>query len=270
MLTIGRETALVTGSSRGIGRGIALKLADSGVKRIAVHYLKNKAAAEATATGLRERGAEPLLVPADVTKPNEILRMFAEIEANFDGLDILVCNARPDVEHFYQPVMQIPLENWHTALDSQATALLVAVREAVKMMRDGGRIVAVTYAPGGRTGTWAPWVAMGSAKAAMESLCRYFAVALARRRITVNAVSPGATDDSVFNTLPPEVLDMLRKWAASGWVPMGRLTTPADVGDVVALLCSDEAGFVTGQTLHVDGGASLAGTDLPMELQAAG
>jgi NAD(P)-dependent dehydrogenase (short-subunit alcohol dehydrogenase family) len=124
-------------------------------------------------------------------------------------------------------------------------ALLVAAREAVKFMPDGGRIIAITYAPGGRTGAWQPWVAMGSAKAAMESLCRYFAVALATRRITVNAVSPGATEDSVFNTLPPEVLQMLRKWAESGWVPMRRLTTPADVGNVVALLCSEEAGFVT-------------------------
>jgi len=270
MLTIGCDSALVTGSSRGIGRGICLKLADCGLKRIGVHYFKNKAAAEDTAVRLSDRGAQPLLLQADVTKPDEIVRMFGEIKKSFGGLDIFVSNARPDVEHFYQPVMQIPLKNWHAALDSQATAMLIAVREAVKLMPDGGRIIAITYAPGGRTGTWEPWVAMGSAKAAMESLCRYFAVALAKRRITVNSVSPGATDDSVFNTLPPEVLEMLRKWASSGWVPMGRLTTPADVGNVVALLCSEEAGFVTGQTLHVDGGASLAGTDLPMELQAAG
>jgi enoyl-[acyl-carrier protein] reductase III len=165
--------------------------------------------------------------------------------------------------------MEIPLENWQTAFDSQARALLVAAREAVNMMPDGGRIVAITYAPGGRTGTWQPWVAMGSAKAAMESLCRYFAVALAKRRITVNGVSPGATEDSVFNSLPPEVLQSLRKWAESGWVPMRRLTTPADVGNVVALLCSEEAGFVTGQIVHVDGGCSIAATDLPLELQGA-
>jgi enoyl-[acyl-carrier protein] reductase III len=268
MITITGKTALVTGSSRGIGRGIALKLAECGVDRIAVHYLKNVAAAEDTASKLRERGAQPLVLQADVTKVDAIIKMFAAVKASFGGLDILVSNARPDVEHFYQPVFEIPLENWQTAFDSQARALLVAVREAVKLMRDGGRIVAITYAPGGRTGTWQPWVAMGSAKAAMESLCRYFAVALAQRGITVNAVSPGATDDSVFNTLPPEVLQMLRTWAESGWVPMRRLTTPADVGNVVALLCSQQAGFVTGQTLHVDGGASLAATDLPLELQA--
>ena len=270
MITIKGKTALITGSSRGIGREVALKLAECGVNRIGVHYFKNRIAADDTASKLRERGAEPLLIQADVTKVDDITRMFAVVRESFGGLDIFVSNARPDIEHFYQSVMEIPLENWQTAFDSQSRALLVATREAVKLMPDGGRIIAITYAPGGRTGTWQPWVAMGSAKAAMESLGRYFAVALATRRITVNAVSPGATEDSVFNTLPPEVLQMLRKWAESGWVPMRRLTTPADVGNVVALLCSEEAGFVTGQTIHVDGGCSLAATDLPLELQGAG
>jgi NAD(P)-dependent dehydrogenase (short-subunit alcohol dehydrogenase family) len=207
VITIKGKSALVTGSSRGIGRGIALKLAECGVKQIGVGYLKNKAAAEQTATSLRERGAEPLLLQADETKIDDIAGIFATVGRSFGGLDIFVSIARPDVEHFYQPVMKIPLENWQIAFDSQARAMLVATREAVKLMPEGGRIIAITYAPGGRTGTWAPWVAMGSAKAALESLCRYFAVALATRRITVNAVSPGVTEDSVFNTLPPEVTD---------------------------------------------------------------
>src|SRR5919205_1190958 len=137
-------------------------------------------------------------------------------------------------------------------------------------MGEGGRIVAVTYATGARTGSWQPWVAMGSAKAARGSLCRYFAWALARCGITVNAVSPGATEDSVFSTLPPQVLRTIRGWAEAGWVPMRRLTTPADVGDVVALLCAKGAGFVTGQIIHVDGGASLASSDFPLEFQTGG
>jgi NAD(P)-dependent dehydrogenase (short-subunit alcohol dehydrogenase family) len=101
----------------------------------------------------------------------------------------------------------------------------------------------------------------------MESLLRYLAWELAGRGITVNAVSPGATEDSVFSTLPAAVLDMLRDWAKDGWVPMRRLTTPADVGDAVALLCSEQAGFITGQILAVDGGASLACADFPMNFQ---
>jgi NAD(P)-dependent dehydrogenase (short-subunit alcohol dehydrogenase family) len=267
MITIKAKTALVTGSSRGIGRGIALKLADSGVRQIGVHYLKHRSAAEQTAAAVSERGAEVKLVQADVTRPDEITRMFKDVREEFGSLDILVSNARPDVEHFYQPAFDIPLENWQKALDSQALAMLVSVREAVPIMSDGGRILAVTYATGGRTGSWQPWVAMGAAKAAMESLCRYFAVALAPRGITVNMISPGATEDSVFSTLPPTVLQMIRGWAEAGWVPMRRLTTPADVGAVAALLCTEEAGFVTGQLIYVDGGASLMSADFPLDLQ---
>ncbi|HTM17094.1 MAG TPA: SDR family oxidoreductase [Terracidiphilus sp.] len=267
MITIKAKTALVTGSSRGIGRGIALKLADSGVRQIGIHYLKNRSAAEQTAAAVSERGAEVKLVQADVTRPDEITRMFKDVREEFGSLDILVSNARPDVEHFYQPAFDIPLENWQKALDSQALAMLVSVREAVPIMSDGGRILAVTYATGGRTGSWQPWVAMGAAKAAMESLCRYFAVALAPRGITVNMISPGATEDSVFSTLPPTVLQMIRGWAEAGWVPMRRLTTPADVGAVAALLCTEEAGFVTGQLIYVDGGASLMSADFPLDLQ---
>jgi NAD(P)-dependent dehydrogenase (short-subunit alcohol dehydrogenase family) len=214
-----------------------------------------------------ERWAEVKLVQADVTRPDEITRMFKDVREEFGSLDILVSNARPDVEHFYQPAFDIPLENWQKALDSQALAMLVSVREAVPIMSDGGRILAVTYATGGRTGSWQPWVAMGAAKAAMESLCRYFAVALAPRGITVNMISPGATEDSVFSTLPPTVLQMIRGWAEAGWVPMRRLTTPADVGAVAALLCTEEAGFVTGQLIYVDGGASLMSADFPLDLQ---
>jgi NAD(P)-dependent dehydrogenase (short-subunit alcohol dehydrogenase family) len=178
-----------------------------------------------------------------------------------------VANARPDVQHFYRPVFDLAPEHWRAAIDSQATALLLCAREAARMMEAGGRIVAVTYAGGARAGSWRPWAAMGPAKAAMESLLRYLAWELAGRGITANAVSPGVTEDSVFSILPPAVLEALRGWAGAGWVPMGRLTTPADVGDAVALLCSEQAGFVTGQTLHVDGGASLASADFPMEFQ---
>jgi enoyl-[acyl-carrier protein] reductase III len=152
-------------------------------------------------------------------------------------------------------------------MNSQAKAFLVGVREALRLMPDGGRIIANTYAPGARTGSWQPWVAMGAAKAALESLVRYFAVALAKRGITVNAVSPGLTEDSVVNSLPTAVQDMARKWHESGWTPMGRMGTPADIGDFVTLLCSEEAGWITGQVIYVDGGASLWDIGVPTELQ---
>ena len=108
---------------------------------------------------------------------------------------------------------------------------------------------------------------MGAAKAALDALVRYFAVALGRRGITVNVISPGATDDSVVGRLPTEVFQAIKAWHESGWTPMRRVGTPADIGNAVTLLCMDEASFITGQTLYVDGGASLMDPVFPLDLQ---
>jgi enoyl-[acyl-carrier protein] reductase III len=160
------------------------------------------------------------------------------------------------------------------ALDSQARAFLVGAQESARLMPKGGRIIAISYTPGGRTGSWQPWVAMGSAKAALDSLVRYFAVALAPSGITVNGISPGGVfgppnvvEGGVLRVLPQAVQDAIRSWHESGWTPMGRLGTPADIGNAVMLLCMDEASFITGQVLHVDGGASIMDTVLPLEIQ---
>src|SRR5262244_3424673 len=242
------KNALVTGGSRGIGRGIALKLAESGA-RVAIHYYVNQAAAKETLERVRKHGADGFLVQADVSRMEDVRRMFGEVRQAFGTLDIFVANARPEPATFYQKPMEITLEAWDHALDSQAKAFLVGVREAVPLMSSGGRIVAITFAPGGRFGSWQPWVAMGAAKAAMEVLVRYFAVALADRRITVNTISPGWIEDSVLNSLPEVFQTGLRDWQQRGWTPMGRLGTPADIGKAVALICSEEAGWITGQLI---------------------
>ena len=258
--------ALVTGSSRGIGRGIALKLADDGVN-LAIHYYQNEAAAKDTLEQVRKRGSDGFVVQADVCHPEEIARMFQAVKAQFGKLDIFVSNARPEAAEFFYPPLDITLKQWDTASDSQAKAFLVATREAIPFMSDGGRIVAITYAQGSRTGSVQPWVAMGSAKAALESLIRYLAVALAKRGITVNAVSPGWTEDSVLNSLPPQVQELIRNWHKNGWTPMRRLGTPEDIGNVVALFCSERAGWITGQVIYADGGASLMSPEVPPEIQ---
>ena len=265
-MTLGEKYALVTGASRGIGRGIALKLAESGAT-VAVHYYQKEDQAKATLEKLRAYGSDGFLVQADVCKPEEIRRMFARVKAEFGALDIFVSNARPEVATFYEGPMAMGIDMFDFAMDSQAKAFLVGVQQAVPIMRNGGRIIAMTYTPGGRFGSWQPWVAMGAAKAALEVLCRYFAVALAPREITVNAVSPGWTEDSVLNTLPDAVQTMIRNWHQSGWTPMRKLGAPADVGNAVALLCSPQANWITGQVLDVDGGASLMDAHLPLEIQ---
>ena len=267
-MTLQGKHALVTGSSRGIGRGIALKLAESGA-RVAVHYYQNEEAARSTLAKVREYGSDGFLVQADVCKPEGVRQIFTRVEKEFGSLNIFVSNARTEAPTFYQPPMEITLEKWNTAVDSQATAFLVGVREAERLMPDRGRIIAISYAPGGRFGSWQPWVAMGAAKAAMEVLTRYFAVALAGRGITVNTVSPGWVEDSVVNSLPSAVQDGIRNWQKAGWTPMCRMGTPADIGNAVALLCSEEAGWITGQLIDVDGGASLMNSHIPLEIQQA-
>jgi enoyl-[acyl-carrier protein] reductase III len=258
--------ALITGSSRGIGRGIALKLAHMGAK-VAVHYYQNEAAARETLAKVRAHGSDGFIVQADVLQPDDIRHLFRTVQAEFGMLDIFVSNARPEAPTFFYPTMEITLDQWDTAVDSQAKAFLLAAREAAALMPNGGRILAITYATGSRTGSLQPWVAMGAAKAAMESLVRYFAVALAQRGITVNTISPGWTEDSVLNSLPEAVQDLLRKWHGSGWTPMRRLGTPADIGNVAALLCSEDAGWITGQNIYADGGASLMNAEVPPEIQ---
>jgi NAD(P)-dependent dehydrogenase (short-subunit alcohol dehydrogenase family) len=267
-MSLKSKHALITGGSRGIGRGIALKLAEDGAK-VAVHYYQNEAAAKDTLAEIRKRGSDGFIVQADICRMDEIVRMFGDVRTQFGKVDIFVANARPEVPEFFEPPMSIALGQWDAAFDSQGKAFLVAVREVSTLMPDGGRIVALTYAQGSRTGGVQPWVGMGSAKAALESLVRYFAVTLAKRSITVNAISPGWTENSVLNTLPTAAQDLIRNWHQSGWTPMRRLGTPEDIGNVASLFCSEQAGWITGQVIYADGGASLMSPEVPPEIQLA-
>jgi NAD(P)-dependent dehydrogenase (short-subunit alcohol dehydrogenase family) len=265
-MSLKEKFALVTGGSRGIGRGIALKLGTEGMK-VGIHYYQNEAAAKDTLARIQQGGSDGVLVQADLTRVEQMSRLFDRVRAEFGALDVFVSNARPEAPKFFVPPLTITVDQWNTAFHSQATAFLVGAREAAKLMREAGRIIAITYAPGGRTGGLQPWVAMGAAKAALETLVRYFAVTLAPQGITVNAVSPGWTEDSVLNSLPDAAQTAIRDWHRRGWTPMKRLGTPADIGNAVALLCGEEAGWITGQVIVADGGASLMNPEVPPELQ---
>jgi len=269
MITLNWKTAFVTGSSRGIGRGIAQKLAEAGIERIAVNYVANDEAANNTADVLRGKGADVMLIKADCTDRAQVDGMFDKLRSEFGGLDIFVHNARPNpgVDPWFTNAMELTADGLDAALKSQVHMMVAACQACAQLMTDGGRIIGITHAPGGKTGSWQPWAAMGPAKAAFEAVVRYFAVSLATKGITVNTVSPGVIDDSVINSLPPEAFQAIKDWTESGWSPMKRMGTPADIGNAVALLCSDEASFITGQTLYVDGGASVMFPEMPLAIQ---
>src|SRR5437588_5826254 len=152
-MTITARYALVTGGSRGIGRGISLKLAEQGV-HVAINYLRDEASAKATLDKVRAKGADGFIVQADVSQPSEVARLFARVRDEFGGLDVFVANARTDIGTFYEPTMSISLEQWETAMNSQAKALLVGVREAAALMPDGVRVLDIHYARGRPFGRW--------------------------------------------------------------------------------------------------------------------
>jgi len=154
------KRALITGASRGIGRGIALELASRGVD-VAINYVSNDAAANDTAAKVKAFGVRAITIKADVGNVEAVRGMVTRAGAELGGIDIFISNARTEVGTFYQPPMDITLEQWDTALDSQAKAFLVAMREVSKVMPNGGRsspslmLPAEDSAAGNRGSRWA-------------------------------------------------------------------------------------------------------------------
>jgi enoyl-[acyl-carrier protein] reductase III len=269
-MKIAFRTALITGSSRGLGRAIAIKLAREGVAKIAVHYHTRREEAEKTLAQVKDAGGDGVLVQGDTSDAGRAASIVDEAADRLGGCDIFVQSVVPTLDRIFEFTLatEVPLEKWQIAFDTQARAFFVGAPAAARYMRQGGRIVALSYTPGGTTGGWQPWVGMGSAKAAVEAMCRYFAVALGRHGITVNAISPGPSDESaLIGQAPQEVQDALKGWLCGGWTPMRRLVAPVDIANACALLCSEEASFVTGQMIAVDGGSSLMNPDFSLALQ---
>ncbi len=260
------KIALVTGGSRGIGRGVVLKLAERGAK-VVINYVRNEEAARQTLDHVRERGADGFIIQADVSRPEDLSHMAGRIKSELGVLDIFVNNALGNLLGFMSPPLQISVQQWDEAFQCQSRAFFIAVRELADLFREKGRIISLSYWPGSHLGGFLPYFAMGSNKAALESMCRYFAVALAPRGITVNSVCAGLTDDSIVNSLPLAAQEAIFSHLRNGWTPLGRPGTPDDIGGAVAALCSDDAGWITGQTIVADGGASLMSPEMPIDFQ---
>lgn len=246
------KTVLVTGSGRGIGRGIALHFARHGAD-VVVNFFRNRKPAEETAAEIEKLGQRALVVKANVGDMDAIQKLFQQTEEAFGSLDIFVSNA---ASGYNRPVMEQKVKGWDWTMDINARAYLFASQEAVRLMekRGGGHIIAITSPGGDRV--LPEYVLVGASKAAINALTRYMAVELAEKNIRVNAVSPGIVATDIlqhFDTLSEE--GILDKVAAA--TPAGRIATPEDVAEVVAFLCTPAAEMIRGQIITVDGGLTL-------------
>lgn len=248
MSELQNKVALVTGSSRGIGRAIALRLAENGV-HIVINYLRKKSEADETAKSISAHGVKCLVVKANVAVDEDVAHIFEEIDQTFARLDILVSNAASGV---LKPSYELTTKHFDWAMNINARALLPLSQGAARLMLNGGRIIAVSSL--GAVRAIENYAAVGASKAALESLVRHLAVEMAPCGIAVNVVQAGAVDTEALKHFPnrEEILENTRRR-----IPAGRLLTPEDVADVVYLLCRDEAAMIQGQTIVVDGGYAI-------------
>lgn len=239
------KTALVTGASRGIGRSIALLLAERGAD-IAVNYAGNTAAAEAVKAEIETLGRRAVLIRADVADTAACEAMVAETVEKLGKIDILVNNAGITRDGL---LMRMKEEDWDAVLATNLKSVFNCTKAAVKYMMKArsGRIVNISSVVGtmGNAGQ----ANYAAAKAGIIGFTKATAKETAARGITVNAVAPGFIATDMTAVLPEKVVENLK-----ANIPMGRLGAPEDIAKAVAFLVSDEAAYITGQTLHVNGG----------------
>jgi enoyl-[acyl-carrier protein] reductase III len=249
------KVALVTGSGRGIGKAIALRLAAEGAD-IVVNFFRNRGPAEETLSQVLALGGKAVLVRADISDDDDLKRLFAETQTALGGLDILINNA---ASGYNRSVMDQRGKGWDWTMNINARAALFAAQQAAPLMqqRGGGAIVNLSSIGAGRV--LPQYVVVGASKAALEAVTRYLAVELAPMNIAVNAVSAG-----IVSTDALQHFEVMREWAeehmasARSRTPAGRLVSVEDVAAAVAFLCSADAAMIRGQVLLVDGGFTLA------------
>jgi enoyl-[acyl-carrier protein] reductase III len=244
------KKALVTGSSRGIGRAIALALAEQGAD-VVVNYVTQPRAAQDVVERIQRMGRTAFAVKADVSRERDLERLFDTIADAWGSLDVFVNNAIDACA--FGPIVSVKLDTWRQTIDSHITPLVLAARRITRLMSPRGGSVVSVSSLGGRV-CLRDYAAVGIGKAALEALTRYLAVELAPMRISVNAVCAGPTDT---NALRAFGTFQALKQGCEQRAPGGRLGAAEDIAKVVAFLCSDDAGWIVGQTIVADGGVSL-------------
>ena len=242
------KTALVTGASRGIGRAIALQLAEDGFD-IAVIFAGNEAAAQETCALIEQKGRKAVPVRCDVSDPQQCMDAVKAVLDNFGGIDVLVNNAGITRDAL---VLSMKEEDFEKVIDTNLNSAFYMIKNTYHqfMKRRSGRIINISSISGlmGNAGQ----ANYAAAKAGMVGLTKSVAKELAGRGITCNAVAPGFIETDMTAVLSEKV-----KTAAEAQIPMKKMGKPEDVAAAVAFLASDAARYITGQVLSVDGGLNM-------------
>lgn len=239
------KSALVTGASRGIGRSIALQLAEEGYN-VAVNYAGNKDKAEAVVAEIKDKGVEAFAIQADVANPDEVKDMIQEVVKQFGSLDVLVNNAGIARDNL---LMRMKEQEWDDVINTNLKGVFNCIQKATRQMmkQRSGAIINLSSVVGavGNPGQ-ANYVAT---KAGVIGLTKTAARELASRNITVNAVAPGFIVSDMTDALNDDLKDQMKSQ-----IPLGRFGEDTDIANTVAFLASDKAKYITGQTIHVNGG----------------
>jgi len=241
------KVAVVTGASKGIGAEIARQLAAEGAA-VVVNYSSSKEGAERVVGEITKQGGQAVAVKANLSNPAEVEGLFTETKKRFDRLDILVNNAGV---YEFAPLENITPEHFHKQYDLNVLGLVLATQQAVKHFGPaGGSVVnissvAATLAP--PTGS-----VYSGTKAAVNAITRSLAQELGARKIRVNAVNPGMVETEGTHTAGITESDFRK--ATEAQTPLGRIGQPQDIAPAVAFLASDDAAWITGETLYISGG----------------
>ena len=243
-----KRVALVTGAGRGIGRAIALELAKNGCS-VAVNYSNSEGPANEVAAEIRAMGCEAVAVKANVGDAAEVKELFKTVAEQLGAVNILVCNAGITRDNL---LMRMKEAEWSDVIDTDLNSLFYCAKEAVRPMLKGrwGRIIAITSVNALRGS--AGQCNYAAAKAGMIGFIKSLAREVAAKGITANAIAPGFIDTDMTSVLSDELKE---KFVES--IPAGRVGTPQDVAGAVAFLASENASYIQGQVIAVDGGITM-------------